>query len=113
MLDMYEKPETRAVMIDTTDAARLDMKYEAGIKVHQGRELIMHEEPETRAVMVDTTKAVRLNMKYETGIKAHQGRELIMHKEPETRDGTINKYGKLELRAVIVDISDAVMLDMV
>jgi hypothetical protein len=73
MLDMNEKPETRAVMVDTTDAVRLDMEYEAGIKVHQGRELIMHEEPETRdgminkyekpemrAVMVDTTDAVML-----------------------------------------------------
>jgi hypothetical protein len=57
----------RAVMVDTTDAVRLDMKYEAGIKVYQGRELIMHKEPE----MVNTTEAVRLDMKYEAGIKAH------------------------------------------
>jgi hypothetical protein len=67
----YEKPETRAVMINTTNAVSPDMKYEAGIKVHKGRELLMHEEPETRALMVDITDAVRFDLKYETGTKAH------------------------------------------
>jgi hypothetical protein len=52
-------------------------------------------------------------MKYEACIKAHQGRECIMHTEPETRDGMITKYGKLEMRAVIADITDAGMLNMV
>jgi hypothetical protein len=85
MLDMYEKPEARAVMIDTdvglilrvehdsvdnvTDATRLGMGNEVSIKIYQGRELIMHEEPETRAMMVDTTRAVGLDMKYEASIK--------------------------------------------
>jgi hypothetical protein len=45
---VHEKPGMRAVMDDIFDAAMLDMKYEAGIRAHQGRELIMHEKLETR-----------------------------------------------------------------
>jgi hypothetical protein len=68
----------------------LNTEYEAGIKVHQGRELIrdgkpetrdgmlnMYKKSETRAVMVGITDAVRLDM--EAGIKVHQGREFIMY----------------------------------
>ena len=80
-------------------AAVSNTEYEAGIKVHQGRERIRYEKPEMRAVMINTTDAVRPDMKYEAGIKVHQGRELIMHEEPE-------------MRAVMVNITDADRFDM-
>ena len=85
ILDMYEKPEARAVMIDTsvglvlrvehdrvdnvTDVVMLGMGNEVSIKDYQGRELIMHKEPEMRTMMVDTTEVVRFDMKYEDSIK--------------------------------------------
>jgi hypothetical protein len=92
MLDMYKKPEARAVMTDTniglvlrvehdrvdnvTDAVRPGMGNEVSIKDYQGREPIMHEETETRTMMVDITEAVRLDMKYEDSIKNYQGQEV-------------------------------------
>jgi hypothetical protein len=38
---VYEKPETRAAMVDITEAAVFNTEYEASIKVHQGIELNM------------------------------------------------------------------------
>jgi hypothetical protein len=49
---VHEKPETRAVMVDITDAAVLHTEYEASIKVHQGRELNSYEKPEKREMMI-------------------------------------------------------------
>ena len=48
---VHEKPETRAVMVDITDAVVLNTEYEASIKVHQGRELNRYEKPERREMM--------------------------------------------------------------
>jgi hypothetical protein len=103
MLDMYEKPEARAVLTDTsvglilrvehgrvdnvTGAERLSMGNELSDKVYQGRERIMHEEPDARTMMVDITEAVRLDAKYKDSIKNYQGRRLIMNKKSEPRDG--------------------------
>jgi hypothetical protein len=105
MLDMFEKPEARAVMTDTsvglvllvehdrddnvTGAVGLGMGNEVSNKVYQGRELIMHEEPETRTMMVDIIEAVRLDVKYEDSIKNYQGRRLIINKKSEPRDGML------------------------
>jgi hypothetical protein len=64
------------------------MRYEAGIKVYQGKELIMHEEPETRAVMVETTEAVRLDMKYEAvGYERNQ-----VNQEPTRNQEVLNFF---------------------
>ena len=48
---VHAKPEMWAVMVDITDAAALNTKYEANIKVHQGRELNRYEKPERREMM--------------------------------------------------------------
>jgi hypothetical protein len=36
---LYEKPEKRDVIDNIIDAVMLNTEYEAGIKVHRGREL--------------------------------------------------------------------------
>ena len=41
-------------MDDIIDAVMLNTEYEAGIKVHRGRELNMYEKPETRDGMLKT-----------------------------------------------------------
>jgi hypothetical protein len=51
---VHEKPEIRSVMVDIIDASMLDMEYEAGARVHQGRELNMNEKPELREGMLET-----------------------------------------------------------
>jgi hypothetical protein len=107
LAEVMEKNNSREII----DAAVINTEDEAGIKGHQGRERIGYEKSETRAVMIDTIDAVRPDMKYEAGNKVHQGRELIKHEEPETRDGMINKYGKSEMKALMVDTTD-LMLDM-
>jgi hypothetical protein len=101
---LYEKPEKKDVMDDIIDAVMLNTEYEAGIKVHQGRELNVYEKPETREVMLktdpkgkykkpeekgvmdDITDAVMLNMEHEAGVRVlsyllqeiHRGRKLNM-----------------------------------
>jgi hypothetical protein len=52
--NMYEKPETRAGMVDIIDAVMLNTEYEAGVKVHKGREINMYEKPEMRDGMLKT-----------------------------------------------------------
>jgi hypothetical protein len=51
---MDEKPGQRAGMADIIDAVMLNTEYEAGIKVHRGREIKMSEEPEIRDGMFKT-----------------------------------------------------------
>jgi hypothetical protein len=51
---LFEKPARRDMMDNIIDAVICNMKYEADIKIHQGREL-MHKKPETRDEMRSTS----------------------------------------------------------
>jgi hypothetical protein len=59
---VHEKPEERDVVVNIIDAVMLNMEYEAGSKVHQGRELNIidavmlniYEKPETRDGILKT-----------------------------------------------------------
>jgi hypothetical protein len=71
--DMYEETEKRDAMnninpegsyerdvvVDITDAVMLNTEYEAGVKVHRGRELNMNEKPELRDGMLETNPKVK------------------------------------------------------
>jgi hypothetical protein len=59
---VHEKPGMRTVMDDIFDAVMLNMKYKAGIKAHQGRELIMHEKLQTRNGMIKTTPKAKYDV---------------------------------------------------
>jgi hypothetical protein len=101
---VHEKPETRAVMVDITDAFMLNTEYKAEIKVHQGRELNMYEKPETRDVML-TTKG-----KYDENVNNVMDEN---NAAAPIEDLQLKKqlYEKPEKRDMMDDIIDAVMLN--
>ena len=86
---VHEKPETRPVMVDITGAAVLNTKYEASIKVHQGRELNRYEKPEKREMMikfcVDTVLKNTLDKDpdKDTGHKKLEKRDVVVCINPE------------------------------
>jgi hypothetical protein len=101
MLNMYKKAETRAVMVDITDAVRLDSEYEAGIKVHQGREFIMYKKFETRDGMLKTNPKPMIKSFGVAAFKNFLERDSGKHRVHE----------KPDMRSAMVDIIDAIMLN--
>ena len=126
------KDNSREIM----DAVMLNTEYEADIKVHQGREFNMYEKPETREVIDNITDAVMLKH----GVRGwrqgppRQGVQPVQEVRDEGWDAQDQPQGQVrqeherqqrdeqeqrgrpyqrpEMRAVMADIIDAVMINM-
>ena len=94
---MHEEPETRAMMVDTTEAVRFDMNYEASIKNYRGRRLIMNEKSEPRDGMLKTNSKSLIKSLGEVAFENILDRVL-------DKNGDHEKPG---MRAVMDDIFDA------
>jgi hypothetical protein len=121
---VHEKPEMRAVMIDIINAVMLYTEYEAGVKVHRDSNLNMDEKPGPRDGMLKTNP----KGKYDENVNVDN----VMEEKPEARElmhdeanvvrkrgnvrqdqvDQLNIYVKPETRAGMVDIFDAVMLNI-
>jgi hypothetical protein len=138
-LDMHKKPETRDVRNDITDVIMLNTEHktdiintvipntecEAGIQVHQGREINMFKEAETRMlktnpkyknVNVDIINAIKFNKEYGADRQVHRDREINMFEEPEMRMLKTTPKGKddknvMDKKPETTDVINAVILN--
>jgi hypothetical protein len=115
---VHEKPGMRAVMDNVFNAIMLDIKYEAGIKAHQGRELIMHEKLEARNGINKTTPKDKydVNNAVKTLLYESNSKPMIKSLGVTASENTLDKtsgkhrvHGKPGIRAVTGDIMDDIM----